>query len=123
MMFFSNRILLILQVEFYFSDSNLPRDGFLRRAVEESQDGRILYIQSTNLPFIMIPKLSMIMMHSLFVFSFYLLSFGWNLWCLSLVKLGCVDSALVLFFNYIKVKIQEYGADSLLFAIFFSFYL
>ena len=27
------------QVEFYFSDSNLPRDGFLRRTVEESEDG------------------------------------------------------------------------------------
>jgi lupus La protein len=27
------------QVEFYFSDSNLPRDGFLRKTVEESEDG------------------------------------------------------------------------------------
>jgi lupus La protein len=26
-------------VEFYFSDSNLPRDGFLRKTVEESEDG------------------------------------------------------------------------------------
>ena len=26
-------------MEFYFSDSNLPRDGFLRRTVEESEDG------------------------------------------------------------------------------------
>ncbi|CAD6260400.1 unnamed protein product [Miscanthus lutarioriparius] len=30
---------VIRQVEFYFSDSNLPRDGFLRRTVEESEDG------------------------------------------------------------------------------------
>lgn len=29
------------QVEFYFSDSNLPRDGFLRRTVEESEDGLV----------------------------------------------------------------------------------
>ena len=36
-----NRIFFPLssQVEFYFSDSNLPRDGFLRRTVEESEDG------------------------------------------------------------------------------------
>ncbi len=27
------------QVEFYFSDSNLPRDAFLRSAVEEAPDG------------------------------------------------------------------------------------
>jgi La domain len=33
-------------VEFYFSDSNLPRDRFLREAVEESQDGCILNVQS-----------------------------------------------------------------------------
>jgi hypothetical protein len=27
------------QVEFYFSDSNLPRDKFLRETVEQSDDG------------------------------------------------------------------------------------
>lgn len=32
---------VIRQVEFYFSDSNLPRDGFLRRTVEESEDGLV----------------------------------------------------------------------------------
>ncbi|XP_062226067.1 la protein 1-like [Phragmites australis] len=32
---------VLRQVEFYFSDSNLPRDGFLRRAVEESDDGLV----------------------------------------------------------------------------------
>ncbi|XP_078165695.1 la protein 1-like [Carex rostrata] len=32
---------ILRQVEFYFSDSNLPRDGFLRRAVEESEDGLV----------------------------------------------------------------------------------
>lgn len=31
--------LVLRQVEFYFSDSNLPRDGFLRKTVEESEDG------------------------------------------------------------------------------------
>ncbi|XP_037478321.1 la protein 1-like isoform X1 [Triticum dicoccoides] len=30
---------VLRQVEFYFSDSNLPRDGFLRKTVEESEDG------------------------------------------------------------------------------------
>lgn len=29
-----------MQVEFYFSDSNLPRDKFLRETVEQSDDGR-----------------------------------------------------------------------------------
>jgi lupus La protein len=32
---------VLRQVEFYFSDSNLPRDGFLRRTVEESEDGLV----------------------------------------------------------------------------------
>ncbi|XP_062185836.1 LOW QUALITY PROTEIN: la protein 1-like [Phragmites australis] len=32
---------VLRQVEFYFSDSNLPRDGFLRRTVEESDDGLV----------------------------------------------------------------------------------
>ncbi|XP_078160420.1 la protein 1-like [Carex rostrata] len=32
---------VLRQVEFYFSDSNLPRDGFLRRPVEENQDGLV----------------------------------------------------------------------------------
>jgi hypothetical protein len=30
----------LTQVEFYFSDSNLPRDKFLRETVEQSDDGR-----------------------------------------------------------------------------------
>ena len=30
----------LAQVEFYFSDSNLPRDKFLRETVEQSDDGR-----------------------------------------------------------------------------------
>jgi La domain len=30
---------LRLQIEFYFSDSNLPRDAFLLSAVEEAPDG------------------------------------------------------------------------------------
>jgi hypothetical protein len=34
------------QVEFYFSDSNLPRDGFLRKTVEESEDGCTIPSQS-----------------------------------------------------------------------------
>lgn len=33
--------LVLRQVEFYFSDSNLPRDGFLRKTVEESEDGLV----------------------------------------------------------------------------------
>ncbi|KAG2252608.1 hypothetical protein Bca4012_039080 [Brassica carinata] len=32
---------LITQVEFYFSDSNLPRDGFLRKEVAKSKDGLV----------------------------------------------------------------------------------
>ncbi|PKU81457.1 la protein 1 [Dendrobium catenatum] len=32
---------VIRQVEFYFSDSNLPRDKFLRTTVEESEDGLV----------------------------------------------------------------------------------
>ncbi|KAK1370027.1 La protein 1 [Heracleum sosnowskyi] len=32
---------VIRQVEFYFSDSNLPRDGFLSKTVSESQDGLV----------------------------------------------------------------------------------
>uniref|UniRef100_A0ACD5V595 Uncharacterized protein n=1 Tax=Avena sativa TaxID=4498 RepID=A0ACD5V595_AVESA len=32
---------VLRQVEFYFSDSNLPRDGFLRTTVEESEDGLV----------------------------------------------------------------------------------
>ncbi|KAM3282294.1 la protein 1 isoform X1 [Capsicum chacoense] len=32
---------IIRQVEFYFSDSNLPKDGFLRKTVEESEDGLV----------------------------------------------------------------------------------
>jgi len=31
-----------VQVEFYFSDSNLPRDDFLSKTVNESEDGSIL---------------------------------------------------------------------------------
>lgn len=33
--------LVLRQVEFYFSDSNLPRDNFLRKTVEESEDGLV----------------------------------------------------------------------------------
>lgn len=32
---------IILQVEFYFSDSNLPRDDFLKKSISESEDGMI----------------------------------------------------------------------------------
>uniref|UniRef100_A0A0D9W6Q7 HTH La-type RNA-binding domain-containing protein n=1 Tax=Leersia perrieri TaxID=77586 RepID=A0A0D9W6Q7_9ORYZ len=32
---------VLRQVEFYFSDSNLPRDAFLRKTVEESEDGLV----------------------------------------------------------------------------------
>lgn len=32
---------ILRQVEFYFSDSNLPRDKFLRTSVEESEDGLV----------------------------------------------------------------------------------
>ncbi|XP_006653562.1 la protein 1 [Oryza brachyantha] len=32
---------VLRQVEFYFSDSNLPRDTFLRKTVEESEDGLV----------------------------------------------------------------------------------
>ncbi|KAL2940056.1 La protein 1 [Bienertia sinuspersici] len=34
---------VIRQVEFYFSDSNLPRDNFLKKTISENEDGRILY--------------------------------------------------------------------------------
>ena len=33
---------LCKQVEFYFSDSNLPRDNFLKKCIEESEDESIL---------------------------------------------------------------------------------
>jgi len=32
---------VLRQVEFYFSDSNLPRDKFLRETVEQSDDGLV----------------------------------------------------------------------------------
>ncbi|ONK79230.1 uncharacterized protein A4U43_C01F4250 [Asparagus officinalis] len=32
---------VLRQVEFYFSDSNLPRDKFLKQKVEESEDGLV----------------------------------------------------------------------------------
>nr|XP_010943758.1 la protein 1 [Elaeis guineensis] len=32
---------ILRQVEFYFSDSNLPRDKFLRKTVQESEDGLV----------------------------------------------------------------------------------
>ncbi|RZB57589.1 La protein 1 isoform B [Glycine soja] len=32
---------VVRQVEFYFSDSNLPRDNFLRKTVTESEDGMV----------------------------------------------------------------------------------
>ncbi|RZC75556.1 hypothetical protein C5167_051036 [Papaver somniferum] len=32
---------IIRQVEFYFSDSNIPRDGFLKKTIEESEDGMV----------------------------------------------------------------------------------
>ncbi|KAL4193982.1 hypothetical protein AMTRI_Chr05g66510 [Amborella trichopoda] len=32
---------VIRQVEFYFSDSNLPRDRFLKKTIEESEDGLV----------------------------------------------------------------------------------
>ncbi|KAI7751697.1 hypothetical protein M8C21_006987 [Ambrosia artemisiifolia] len=32
---------IIRQVEFYFSDSNLPRDNFLRNTISESEDGMV----------------------------------------------------------------------------------
>ncbi|XP_031104073.1 la protein 1 [Ipomoea triloba] len=32
---------VIRQVEFYFSDSNLPRDSFLKKTVDESEDGLV----------------------------------------------------------------------------------
>ncbi|KAG4931020.1 hypothetical protein JHK87_047777 [Glycine soja] len=35
------RFVLKKQVEFYFSDSNLPRDNFLRKTVTESEDGMV----------------------------------------------------------------------------------
>lgn len=34
--------LLLLQVEFYFSDSNIPTDEFLRGKISESSDASIL---------------------------------------------------------------------------------
>lgn len=34
-----------LQVEFYFSDSNLPRDNFLKKTISENEDGCILALQ------------------------------------------------------------------------------
>lgn len=40
------RFVLKKQVEFYFSDSNLPRDNFLRKTVTESEDGSILHLYS-----------------------------------------------------------------------------
>lgn len=47
----------------------------------------------------MVPKLSMIIMHCMIVFLSVILLLVRTLWCLSLVKLPCVDSALILFFN------------------------
>lgn len=41
-----HQLFIWLKVEFYFSDSNLPRDGFLNREVNKSKDGRILYCTS-----------------------------------------------------------------------------
>jgi len=38
------------QVEFYFSDSNLPRDNFLKKTVSESEDGSILLLYSAFVP-------------------------------------------------------------------------
>lgn len=35
----STYLIRLPQVEFYFSDSNLPRDKFLRETVEQSDDG------------------------------------------------------------------------------------
>ncbi|OVA20341.1 RNA recognition motif domain [Macleaya cordata] len=32
---------VLRQVEFYFSDSNLPRDGFLKKSINESEDGMV----------------------------------------------------------------------------------
>eukprot|EP00268_Persea_americana_P053708 TRINITY_DN6107_c0_g1_i1.p1 TRINITY_DN6107_c0_g1~~TRINITY_DN6107_c0_g1_i1.p1 ORF type:complete len:586 (-),score=159.82 TRINITY_DN6107_c0_g1_i1:276-2033(-) len=32
---------ILKQVEFYFSDSNIPRDNFLRKSIKESEDGTI----------------------------------------------------------------------------------
>ncbi|KAK9273502.1 hypothetical protein L1049_018312 [Liquidambar formosana] len=32
---------VIRQVEFYFSDSNLPRDNFLKKSISESEDGMV----------------------------------------------------------------------------------
>eukprot|EP00262_Sarcandra_glabra_P013549 TRINITY_DN377_c0_g1_i4.p1 TRINITY_DN377_c0_g1~~TRINITY_DN377_c0_g1_i4.p1 ORF type:complete len:367 (+),score=100.56 TRINITY_DN377_c0_g1_i4:139-1239(+) len=32
---------ILRQVEFYFSDSNLPRDSFLKKSIDESDDGMI----------------------------------------------------------------------------------
>lgn len=32
------------QVEFYFSDSNLPRDNFLMKTINESDDGSIFFL-------------------------------------------------------------------------------
>ncbi|KAL9253483.1 La protein 1-like protein [Drosera capensis] len=43
---------VIRQVEFYFSDSNLPRDYFLRKTIGESEDGCMVefYFSDSNLP-------------------------------------------------------------------------
>ncbi|OMO91036.1 Lupus La protein [Corchorus olitorius] len=32
---------VLRQVEFYFSDSNIPRDGFLKKKISESEDGMV----------------------------------------------------------------------------------
>ncbi|KAF4348424.1 hypothetical protein F8388_015735 [Cannabis sativa] len=35
---------VLRQVEFYFGDSNLPRDNFLKNTISESEDGSILFL-------------------------------------------------------------------------------
>jgi len=41
--FFFSVFLFFYQVEFYFSDSNLLTDGFMRKNITESEDGCILF--------------------------------------------------------------------------------
>lgn len=38
-------VVVVLQVEFYFSDSNLPGDPFLLRSIQESGDDCILFTE------------------------------------------------------------------------------
>ena len=52
-------IYLFIQVEYYFSDSNIPRDNFLRNIIESSEDGSILDLFNINPGFLLVSGLAL----------------------------------------------------------------